>query len=196
MITKILPYLLCYLWGYPMTKCYMCHKKLALVVFLLLLFSFNLFIPKFVLGYNEDEANTSIQLADKAVCSAFKAVSEAESAGVDVSNFIARLNQASELLVEAMSLFKNGSSTENIVNVIELANHSTELANNVKNEMVDLKASALSYNDYILQIYIITSSVGVAIFIVFMFLSWRWFKHYYLRRLLGLKPEVVENANA
>ena len=172
----------------------MCHKKQALVVFLLLLFSINLFIPRFVLGYSEDEASTSIQLADKAVCSAFEAVSEAESAGGNVSNFIARLNQASDLLVEAMPLFKNGSSIDNIANVIELANRSIELANSVKNEAVDLKASTLSYHDYSLKIYIVVSSIGVAIFIVFMFLSWRWFKGYYTSRILSLKPEVAEDA--
>lgn len=177
-----------------MTRCYMCHKKKALMAILLLLFSINLFIPRVVLGYSEDETNTSIQLADKAVNSAFEAVSEAESAGGNVSNFIVRLNQASELLVEAMSLFKNGSSIDNIANVIELANRSIELANSVKNEAADLKAFTLSYHDYSLKIYIATSLIGVAIFLVFMFLSWRWFKGYYTSRILSLKPEVAENA--
>jgi len=164
------------------------------VALLLLLSSFNLLTPKVVLGFNEDEVNTSIQLADKAVSSAFEAVSEAETAGGNVTELIVRLNHASDLLDEAMSLSRNGSSDNNVI--IELSNNSAEIANSVKNDAANLEASSLSSHDSNFQFIIIASSIGELIFIFFMFIFWHWFKGYYTRKSLSLKPEVVEDVNA
>jgi hypothetical protein len=167
------------------------HKYVT--VFMLLLFFISLFGSRCVSSSQTIVAESSIESAEKSVFSAFEAVQQAESCGCNVSDFIVRLNQASDLLVKAKYLSGTSASDGD---VFDLTARSLEIAETVKNEALDLKASVLNQREFIIKVYIIAASLGVAVFLFFMFLLWRWFKEYYKRRILGLKLEVAENVDS
>jgi hypothetical protein len=157
----------------------------------LVLLTFNLFTVNNSLAYTKDEANTSIQQADEAASSAFKAVLEAEKVGTNVSRLITKMNEAAVLLTNAKIMVYK----ENFHDTIELANSSIEIANSVKYEATILKISTLSLHDFIFKNSIIESLVGVTVFLLSMTFFWRWFKSYYVHKILGLKPRVIENVD-
>lgn len=136
------------------------------------------------------EANASIQQAEESIYSAFEAVLEAEDAGANVSRLIVRLNEAASLLAEAEALFRNGKFGE----VTELTDRSFDIAAEVKGEASILRVSALQSREFAFRVSLIGSSVGVLGFLFFMFLLWRWFKGFYIRRILRLRPEVASDA--
>jgi len=148
--------------------------------------------PRVVSAYSEDEAYARIELADRSVSSAFDAVLEAENAGANVSALIAGLNVATSLLVEAEVSSRNGEFGE----VVEAAGRSVEVADGVRDEALSLGASALSHREFVFRASLIGSAVGVPVFLFFMFLLWRWFKGFYVRRILRFRPEVALDVDA
>ena len=168
------------------------RRMQVFIAFTLVLLTLNLFTVNNSLAYTKDEADTSIQQADEAATSAFKAVLEAEKVGANVSRLITKMNEAAVLLTNAKIMAYN----KNFHDTIELANSSIEIANSVKYEAANLKTSTLSLHDYIFKISIIESLVGVTAFLLSMIFLWRWFKSYYAHKILGLKPEVTENVDS
>jgi len=158
----------------------------------LLLSAFLLFlIPLPTVSATSYEAQI-LEQAEQSISSAFHMVLEAEDAGANVSGLTAKLNEAAGLLVEAKILVQNGDSRQ----AADLASHSVEIAEDVKDEASTLKASALSHHDFLFKVSLVGTLVGVPAFLALMFLLWRWFKGYYTRRILGLKPEVAEDVDA
>lgn len=136
-----------------------------------------------------DEASSSVPEADVAVRQAFQATLNAERAGANVSGLMLRLNEAGVILGEAEIAFGNGDSSGAAGN----ASLCIGIAGSVKSDADVLKASALDEAQAVFQTSLIVSVVGIATFVVVLVLVWRWFKRGYVRKTLGLKPEVVSD---
>ena len=154
--------------------------------FLLLLIPIHLSSPNAVSASSLDEL---IEQAEQSISSAFHVVLEAEGAGGNVSSLTVRLNEAAGLLAEARILVQNGDSGK----AAELAGYSVEIADDVKNKASTLKASALAHRDFLFKVSLAGSVVGVPTFLFLMFRLWHWFKGYYARRILRLRPEILED---
>ena len=139
-----------------------------------------------------DEAQSSVGDADVAVRQAFDAALEAERAGANVSGLLVRLNEAGTILGEAEIAVRNGNSSEAASKVEQCIG----LAESVRNDADALKASALGEAQRVLWLSLAFSLVGIAVFVVVMVFVWRWFKRGYVRRMLGMRPEVTSGAEA
>jgi len=142
---------------------------------------------------SQDEAHTAVQLGEEAISSAFEAVLEAESAGANVSGLVQKLNEAVGFLSEARVLAASGGFDGEAA---EFASRCVDVADRVRDEALALLASALAHRDFVFRLSVVGSVVGVSVFLSFMFLSWRWFKVYYRRKVLDLRPEAVDDADA
>jgi hypothetical protein len=153
-----------------------------LVLALAGLFSHGVFVVR-----GADEASSSVGEADIAVRQAFNATLDAERAGANVSGLILRLNDAGGILAEAEMALGNGNSSEAASKAVQC----TEIAESVKGDAVVLKASALDVARTVFWASLTFSVVGIAVFVVVLEFVWRWFKGGYVRRMLGMKPEVA-----
>jgi len=153
-----------------------------LVLVLVGLFSHGVFVVR-----GADEASSSVGEADVAVRRAFNATLEAERAGANVSGLIVRLNEAGGILVEAEMALGNGNSSEAAGKAVQCIG----IAQSVKSDADVLKASALDGARTVFWASLAFSVVGIVAFVVVLVLVWRWFKRGYVRRMLGMKPEVA-----
>jgi len=156
------------------------------VFFLSCLILSSLFSVMTVSSYFEDDASESVEAAELAVSSAFEAVLDAERVGADVSGLIGRLNEAASFLGESEVRFRVGDYD----GAVEAADRSVQIAEFVKGEAYGLRLSSLAQRALDLRFRFLISFVCVSVFLALMFLIWFWFKGYYVRRLLGLRPEV------
>ena len=136
-----------------------------------------------------DEASSSVAEADVAIREAFKATLNAERAGANVSGLMSRLNEAGVILGEAEIAFGNGDSSRAADNASQCIN----IAESVKSDADVLKALALDEAQAVFRTSLIVSVVGTASFVVVLVLVWRRFKRGYVRKTLGLKPEVASD---
>ena len=153
-----------------------------LVLVLAGLFSHGVFVVR-----GADEASSSVGEADVAVRRAFDATLDAERAGANVSGLILRLNEAGDALREAENALRDGNSIE----AAGKAGQCIGIAESVKGDADVLKASALDRAQTVFWASLTFSVVGIAVFVVVLALVWRWFKRGYVRRMLGMKPEVT-----
>jgi len=102
------------------------------------------------------------------------------------------LGEAAGLLAEAKVLLGNGNPDGGG----ELVGRSVELAEAVTEEASVLRDSALSYRDSVFRVSVLGSLVGVPVFLFFMWFLWRRFRRRYVRGILGLRPEVSDDAKA
>jgi hypothetical protein len=153
-----------------------------LVLVLVGLFSHGVFVVR-----GADEASSSVGEADVAVRRAFNATLEAERAGANVSGLIVRLNEAGGILVEAEMALGNGNSSEAAGKAVQCIG----IAQSVKSDADVLKASALDGARTVFWASLAFSVVDIVAFVVVLMLVWRWFKRGYVRRMLGMKPEVT-----
>ena len=136
-----------------------------------------------------DDASESVGNADAAVRLAFNATLYAERAGANVSGLIVRLNEAGSVLVEAEIALGNGNSSE----AFSKAGQCVEIADGVKSDAEVLRVSALDEAQTVFWTYLTFSVVGVAVFVAALALVWRRFKRGYVRKALGMRPEVAHD---
>jgi len=143
-----------------------------------------------VLGDGSGDGLVGVGVAEDAVSSAFEAVLEAGGVGVDVSGLVLELNGAVELLVEARVLLGDG--------LVDEAGEAAGLAvaGGVRDEALVLRDEALTRREVLFRASVLGGAVGVPVFLVLMWFAWRRFKGYYVRRVLGLKPEVSGDVEA
>ena len=160
------------------------------VSFLLVLVLVGLFSHGVFVARGADEASSSVGEADVAVRRAFNATLDAERAGANVSGLILRLNEAGEILAEAEIALKDGNSSEAAGKAVQCIG----IAESVKGDADVLKASALDEAQTVFWTSLTFSVVGIAVFVVVLVLVWRRFKRGYNRKVLGMKLEVVSDA--
>jgi hypothetical protein len=133
--------------------------------------------------------STSIENADSAIKTAFENVLSAENAGGNVTSLIDRLNIAGALLAEA----ENEQRSDSSINVTTKAMNALIIANQVNDDALSLRNVSLVRSQNNLWLTLTFSLVAVIAFEISLFILWRRFKRSYINKLLGMKPEVVEN---
>jgi len=139
-----------------------------------------------------EEAFSRITSADDALKLAFKRVLDAEETGANVSGLMSDLDEAGESLAEAEVAYRNG----NLTGAAGLADRCSVLAGTVSVEALALKDSALADSQRAFGSTSIFSTAGASAFVAALILSWFWFKRAHARKLLGMKCEVVSDAEA
>ena len=165
----------------------------ALLLFLLIIMVFSLSLTRLPFYASaSDEASSAIDEADDALRRAFEAVLEAERAGANVSGLIVKLDEAGGLLAEAENAYRNGNVSE----AASKAKECSGLADRVRDEALTLKGSALAVGQNIFWQNLSITLVGSEVFLIFLFFVWDWFKRFYSKKLMKMKPEVAVDAEA
>jgi len=63
----------------------------------------------------------------------------------------------------------------------------------IPSDPTTVQASALAAREFAFRASLLRSSVGIAIFSSLVFLLWRRFKTYYVRRILDMRPVVASD---
>ena len=133
-----------------------------------------------------ERASSEIELAEEALGSAYLLVLKAERAGGDVSELVVLLNNGLDYLSGAKRAFSLGAYDGAVI----LAEEAVEVSNVVADDAVTLKGFA-EHREEIMFRNKLFLSFGTAFFTVLLgYFGWRRFKEYYLRRTIGLRPEV------
>lgn len=135
---------------------------------------------------SQEEAGSRISEAEQSLTQAYNAVLDGESAGVNISRLLARLNVAAATLSEAKVAFEVGNFDE----ALRLAELSNESALVVETETESLKVETANTRLARSQIFIGSSILGVSFVLSASLLGFRYFKRRYYRRLLKMKPRI------
>ena len=163
-------------------------STLKALLILLVLFAF---VPPIsvlkVYASSQDVAVSAISQAEEVLASAYEVVLEAEQAGADVSDLLARLNVAGEYLASSHVWYELGDYT----NATRFANLCYDVGEEVRNGAYALKNKAYGLWATGLVVRMTVSIVGVVVIVFLSFVGWRAFKRRYHKRVLRMKPEVV-----
>ena len=132
-------------------------------------------------------ARSALELAEEAVASAYVLVLEAEGAGGEISELVARLNDALEYLSGAERAFESGEYDGAVMS----AGKAVEASDAVGRGAVGLKRVAEVRSGIQFRNRLVLSFELVFFTVLLGFLGWSMFKRYYLRRMRGLRPEVA-----
>jgi hypothetical protein len=136
---------------------------------------------------NEQDASLAVSRADEAIKAAYGAVVEAEKAGGDVSSLVSELNRALDGFSEGKMAFDSGTYDV----ALPLVEGAIEISDGVLNSAVWLKRLAEYIREVTFRNRLVITAVVVCFIVAFGFAGWSLFKDYYLRRVMGLRPEVV-----
>ena len=162
-------------------------KNLQCFSVMLFIITFLLFFPGVpqVLGY-EAEAVSRISQAEDSIKAAYLSVLEAERAGGDVSELVVRLNDVLGYFSGAERALEAGEYDP----AVFLAEKVIEGSNVVLSDGTRLRSSAELHGEIVFRNQVVLSFLVVCFTVMFGFLGWGFFKGYYVRRLMGLRPEV------
>jgi hypothetical protein len=156
--------------------------SLLVVAFVACLF---LNVPR-TFAVSSDEASLAFSIANNALGGAFTVVSDARQAGANVSGLMERLNAAGTVLSSAEAALEMKNYTDVVSRADSCKNLITGIVEDANTLKTNTRATSSSW-----WITLSFSIVGVVVFVVGLFLVWRWFKGYYKTKLLDSKPEVV-----
>ena len=122
---------------------------------------------------------------------AFNAVLDAEKAGANVTQLLAKLNTAGQLLSEAQNAYANGNNAANVASMVENIN---QIARQISTDALNLRNESLIESMNRIEFTLIFSVVGGIVFSILLFFVWRRFKRTHVEKVLGMKPEVEENS--
>jgi len=135
---------------------------------------------------NQEVAISKIYEAEKSMRQAYEAVLDAEEAGANVSGLLVKLNDAVGLLSEARVAFEAGNFEE----ATGLASLCMEVCGRAGSQAEKLRVEA-NYAHGNMSFWISIGSVfSVSIVVCASLLGYRYFKRWYYRRLLKMKPRV------
>lgn len=151
-----------------------------------------LFVVKFAplcIAVSSDEAGEAVKTAERDLGSAFMAVAEAEGAGANVSVLLDKLNAGGVFLSEAHSAFSAG----NYESAFSSALACSSAVEGVVGDAARLKIAAEVAS--VANIFLTTtgSVIGLALVLILGFVGWRFLKRRYFRRVLEMKPKVVDH---
>lgn len=158
---------------------------------MLIIFSFGFAFSQ-VNGNTADEGSSFVLKAEYDLRGAFEAVLEAERAGANVSVLVEKLNEAGRFLAEAENALRGGNFSE----AVSEAGRCSLAAEGIVGEALSLKSLALVQSQRAFRLNLAISVVTSSVFIVVLFFVWRWFKGFYVKKLLRMKPEVVSDVEA
>jgi CHASE3 domain sensor protein len=165
-----------------------CYELLPVTLFIFLALGYSFYSENHVFAQT-DQTGSKLQTANSAVAQAFNAILDAEKAGGNVTQLLVKLNIAGEYLAKAQNAYNSGNTT----NVATLVENARQITDQVNGDAVKLAEVNLvdSQNDFWLTFTF--SFVGAVLFVVSLLFVWRRFRRSFMKKLLGMKPEVAEN---
>jgi hypothetical protein len=133
-----------------------------------------------------ERARSARELAEDLLESAFLSVLEAERRGVDVYELVSGLKVAVGHYSEAERAFESGDYDGAVI----LAERTVEAANNISNSAVRLRGVTEVQGEIAFGYWLFQSLGAVCVIVVSGYFGWSRFRGYYVRRLMGLRPEV------
>lgn len=119
----------------------------------------------------------------------FKAVQRAELAGANITDLLTQLNEACDLVAQAENAYRLGDVNLSLIK----AGAAVPIAEKVSSEAKIAESGALINSNSRFWFAVAFLFVGLVVYVSVLFFVWRRFKRNYVKKLLGLKPEVVEN---
>jgi hypothetical protein len=162
------------------------QNRLKFTILILIAF---LVIPTIIKAPVEG-SETSTAIAESAIETAFKNVLSAQNAGGNVTLLIDRLTLACALLDNTENAQRSNDSIDVTAKII----NAQQIAEQVNEDAIQLLDESASNYSTTFWATIIFSIIFSFFFVLILFFVWRRFKQHYTRKLLGMKPEVVENA--
>ena len=136
---------------------------------------------------DEKEVLSRVSQAGNSLEAAFLSLLKAERAGGDVSELVPLLNSVLEYYIEANRAIETGEYDEAVL----LAGKVVEISNIVLDADTSLLVVTKHVEETAFRNQLFLSFGAILFIILFGFLGWRWFKGYYIRRVMGLRLEVV-----
>jgi hypothetical protein len=133
-----------------------------------------------------DPTASKLQVANIAVDMAFNAVFDAEAAGANVTGLLAQLNTAEGDLDLAENSYRTGDSNA----AAAQANRVLPIASEVTTAAQVAKQTALVSDQNAFWSTIAFILIGASVFVLVLFLIWRWLKQSYVKSLSEAKPKV------
>jgi hypothetical protein len=164
------------------------YRLLFITLFIIISLDYCFCSENYVFAQTDPTAS-KLQMANNAINKAFNTVLDAEKAGGNVTQLLVKLNIAGMLLAEAQNALNNGN-TANITSKVENAR---QIATQVNGEALNLRDFSLFESQNSFWLTVSFSVVGAAAFGFSLFIVWHRFKCFYIKKLFGAKPEVVEN---
>ena len=155
----------------------------ACIAFLVLLLSFPL---QNCFGIDRIVVDQALSGAENALASCYVAVADAERAGANASDLTFRLNLAGELLAKAYNAYRLGEYDAAYSYASNCSSSISEIVSNA----TDLKQKAETAYDNRLFYTAAVSILALSLLFVLSLFGWRFLKEQYLKRVLGMKPEV------
>jgi CHASE3 domain sensor protein len=159
-----------------------CITLLAILTLSLGLLSVNSVIAQ------TDQAAGKLQAANMAVDQAFVAVLDAEKAGANVTNLLSQLNIVDGDLASAENSYRTGD----LNNAVNQADNVLPLTQQITSAAQSAKQDALASERNATWTSVALTVVGSFVFVLVLFIVWRYFKRYYINELSEAKPEVVD----
>ncbi len=133
--------------------------------------------------------SSSIQAGNNSINQAYTNILAAERAGGNVSQLLASLNVAAELMAQAENAYQSGDLTS----VNSNTDNARLIANQVSTEAIALKDASISASQNQFLFTIMFSLFGALNYLVVIMIIWRRFKLEHKKRLLSKRPEVTVN---
>ena len=162
-----------------------CFKFLVVTLIVFLAFGSCLYSGHYAFAQT-DQTASKLQAANTAVEQAFNAVLDAEKAGANVTDLLTQLNVAEGDLAQAENSYRSGdfnTAAARADSVLPIAQQVTTAAQNAKQTATISGQNALWYT-------IAFTVIGAFVFVLALFVVWRWFKLRYINSLSKAKPEV------
>lgn len=164
-------------------------SRLIVVLFILFAFGSSFFAHGTFGLDGEDVALSVIGRAELAMGLAYEAVLEAEGTGANVSGLLDKLNDGAEALSKAYMSHRVG----NFDDAVYFANICCNLVGGIEAEANELRDVAAAERNQRLLLNTLGSVLALACIFYGAFYGWRFFKTWYCRRVLKMKPEVASN---
>ena len=135
-----------------------------------------------------DKAEKALIDAEHDLASAYVAVAEAEKAGANVSRLLVKVEFTGNLLADAYNAYRTYDYDKAYLCAINCSDSGDGIvyaASSLKLEAEE------AYSTRLFITAAISSAVLSVLFVLSLF-GWKYFKNKYLKRVFGMKPEVVK----
>jgi hypothetical protein len=140
------------------------------------------------IAVDKTSGEEALAKAESDLASAYMAVAEAERVGANISELLNKLRLAGDLLAETNNTCRLGDYD----GAYSYATNCSDTVEGIASQALEMKLEAEKTCSERLFFTAALSSIGLsALFVVSLF-GWRFFKRKYVRRVLGMKPEVRE----
>ncbi len=161
-------------------------KPRSLFLFLVLASLVMLHVVGVSFAVGQDEASQALIAAESSLETGYVAVAQAGAAGANVTDLSAMLQSAGELLVNASRVYDAGDYDT----AYSLAVNCSTSLSGIAGLAADSKVSAQDARANALFSAVEFSAVGIGVLAVAGLVVWGFLRKRYLRRLLGMRPEV------